>query len=256
MSSKVPAMQIQNNSIDFDDPDNYMMLVRPNVKKGTPYFQILLSLSAFVLSIIALIYDEISDGDWYFETSDGDTLTLDSDCGWESYRITYSAYGATGEYQYNSQSCATDSTIFDTDFCNTMKTTGIEWFILNLFGILLIAGSLGALHRFGKASIFYALLTFFGVVVQTVAVVMWLMNETCSDIEDLNEQSSDDLSINVDANAGVSLICIYVSIGCLMLGLLVSSVHLIKRSNMSRQSAIGMRPIPQNEIVTTTHTTE
>ena len=180
---------------NFDDPDQYMMLVRPFAGKNLPYFQLFLPFVAIILTIAALPIDEITDGDWEIDDSVvywSEVKEVDYDCGWNVLRFTYywtEGYKQSEEYDYSSSLCDDDQDVFDNDWCSTMESIGHVWLGFNIVAILLAAVSMVVVFKQGKTSLIYFVLNFFGVICYLVAVGNWLSNEICSDIESFTNET-------------------------------------------------------------------
>lgn len=188
---------------DFDDPDQYMMLVRPFANKKMPYFQMFLPFVAMILTIAALPIDEITDGDWAVDDSLvywKQVKEIDYDCGWNTLRFTYywtQGYKQSEEYSYSSKLCDEDEDVFDSNWCSTMHSIGRLWLGFNIVSLLLSFVSIIVVYKQGKTSLIYFVLNFFGVICYLVAVCNWIKNEKCSDIEYYSSNDAFTVTTNV-----------------------------------------------------------
>ena len=74
-----------NVSDELDDPDSYMLF---GPAKKRPILQIVASAFGILFAVLALGFDEMSDGDVHFSEPIDYLDELDYDCGWRSFRYT------------------------------------------------------------------------------------------------------------------------------------------------------------------------
>jgi len=232
--------QVDVNTPAEDDPDNYMMLVPATRKR--PVIQMSCAALALLLAIIGLALDEMSDGDVRFteSLSSEDFLDeVDYDCGWRSFRVNYIYYeteaqigdGAIGQehwayeqykYDYSGSFCEDRDSFIDKDFCEESITNGMVWLVCGVLGVIFYFVSLPAVWFQGKGSVLYVVMLALGTFCMTIASLNWLFNDKCEDIEEWPEEEA-----TFDTTLGASMVLAFVSIFCAIIGMLVSSVHLM-----------------------------
>eukprot|EP01083_Nonionella_stella_P205954 749525_1 len=240
------AYQPQVNTPAEDDPDNYMMLV-PAAKKR-PILQIVSATLAVILSVIGMGMDEMSDGDVIFSEplKKEDFLEeVDYDCGWKSFRVNYWYYedesqlGGKGNehwatesyiFEYDGSFCQDYDTLVDKDFCTDSAYNGKIWLAFGIIGILCWGISIPIVWFQGKSSIIYTITLSIGILCMSIASLNWMFNDKCEDIERWPEEEA-----TFDTTLGVSLVLTFIAIFFAIIGVLISSIHLMTPVRRRRQ---------------------
>jgi len=231
-----------------------MMLV-PAAKKW-PAVQMLCAGIAALTAIIGLSMDEMSDGDVIFTvalSSEEFLDEIDYDCGWKSFRVNY-IYGEddTGDdasshwayeryvYEYEGAFCENRNEFIDQDFCDDSASNGLTWLVCGIMAVICFLASLPAVWFRGKASILYVLCLAAGILLLSIGSFNWLFNDKCEDIEEWPEEEA-----TFDTSLGPSMVLAFVSIFCAIIGVLVSSIHLIAPIKARRQQVELQRQQPR-----------
>eukprot|EP01084_Bolivina_argentea_P243962 408827_1 len=238
------AYQPQVNTPADDDPDSYMMLV-PAARKR-PTLQISCAILGIIFAIAGLCKDEISDGDVRFDKATDDFLDeVDYDCGWDSFRVNYWYYeentnelGGYGNqhwaeesfvFQYSGSFCA-DHDKVDADFCVVSARNGTVWLVMGIIGIIGFVAAIPVVWFQGKASKYYPICMAIGTLILSIGSFQWFFNDKCEDVEKWPQED-----VTFKTSVGVSLILVWVSVFFGIIGILISSIHLMTPIRKRRQ---------------------
>eukprot|EP01084_Bolivina_argentea_P316076 547802_1 len=245
------AVQVENMEMPqvmegTNDPDNYMMLTTTKNKRPSK-----LHITCIVLSIIfafiAVCIDQISHGQIEF-SSDVDDIAHDKiishityNCGWNAFQLTYPiGNDITDTYTYNGNFCKQNDETFDHSFCEHSIRDGIIWFIGGIIGIILLCISIPVLFKFwifqkygGKDSWLFAILTGISLSCFGIGSFNWLLNNKCQDVayDSKNHIVSEFLEADIDTIPGVSLYLMWTALFCVLVAVLISTLHINNKIN-------------------------
>ena len=227
-----------------------------------PVLQVVCAGLALLCSIVALSIDEMSDGDVkFFEPLKEDDFLdeVDYDCGWKSFRVNYIYYddedtiGTKGVshygyesyvYEYSGDFCK-EYEIVEEDFCTEADQNGKLWLTCGIVGILLLASAIPVVWYRGKASVIYVIVLGLAVLILSIGTLNWMFNDNCEDIEQWENEDA-----SLETGIGSSLIFMFVSIFFGIIGILISSIHLMSPAQRQlrqqrRQQNVEMKSQPR-----------
>ena len=103
-----------------------------------------------------------------------------------------------------------------------------------------MTGSIAAVWFQGKGSIFYCALLLLSLIFLSVASFNWLFNDKCEDVEDWGSNE-----VIFDTKVGPSLILMFIAMFFAIIGVLLSSIHLINPIYDRRQQRIEQTNQPR-----------
>ena len=219
---------------------------------------------ALLLVVIGLAIDEMSDGDVKFAEplkAEDFLDEVDYDCGWKAFRVNYIYYedekqiGGSGQthwayesyvFDYSGSFCEDYDEIVDPNFCSKSIYNGRVWLACGILGIFFFLLSIPIIWYQGKGSVLYVVLLGLGMLVLAIGSLNWMFNDKCEDVENWPQEDA-----SFDTSLGASLILIFISIFCAIIGVLISSIHLLSPAKQRRkeEQQQAQQPRVQTHIV-------
>ena len=121
--------------------------------------------------------------------------------------------------------------------------------VCGVLGTIFFFIALPAVWFQGKGSVLYIVMLALGTFCLTVASLNWMFNDKCEDIEEWPEEEA-----TFDTTIGPSMVLLFVSIFCAIIGMLVSSVHLMGpvQKRKAAQRLQDEQPRIQSHVVAST----